>query len=150
MGVSREPTHGWTQLGHAVHGEVWHHLPDATKIQRFNARFAVSVTKIVGSMWCAYAFAAFDLISLPDAIRGGTATIVQWIAQTFLQLVLLSIIMVGQSVQAQASDARAAKTFEDTEKILNELNLETEGGLHEVLAAVQAMHADLKPPAEPE
>jgi hypothetical protein len=42
-------------------------------------------------MWCAYAFALFDLVSLPDAIRGGRAAIVSWVAQTFLQLVLLSV-----------------------------------------------------------
>jgi hypothetical protein len=49
-------------------------------------------------MWCAYAFALFDLISLPAAIRGGAVAIVSWVAQTFLQLVLLSVIMVGQNV----------------------------------------------------
>ena len=57
-------------------------------------------------MWCAYAFALFDLISLPEAIRGGLATLVSWVAQTFLQLVLLSVIMVGQNVQAAAGITR--------------------------------------------
>ena len=65
--------------------------------RRFNAALAVRITQVVGSMWCAYAFAAFDLLSLPTAIRGGTGTIVSWVAQTFLQLVLLSIIMVGRT-----------------------------------------------------
>ncbi len=58
-------------------------------------------------MWCAYAFALFDLISLPDAIRAGTPAVVSWVAQTFLQLVLLSVIMVGQNVQGAAADKRA-------------------------------------------
>ena len=62
-------------------------------------------------MWCAYAFALFDLISLPNAIRSGTPAIVSWVAQTFLQLVLLSVIMVGQNVQAAAADKRAEATF---------------------------------------
>lgn len=88
-------------------------------LTRFNARLAIGVTKVVGSMWCAYAFAAFDCLSLPAAIRGGTATIVSWIAQTFLQLVLLSIIMVGQDVQAKASDARAEQTYLDAEAVLH-------------------------------
>jgi hypothetical protein len=70
-------------------------------------------------MWCAYAFAAFDCISLPAAIRAGTATIVSWIAQTFLQLVLLAIIMVGQDVQAKASDARSEQTYLDAEALLH-------------------------------
>jgi hypothetical protein len=72
-------------------------------------------------MWCAYAFALFDLISLPEAIRGGAATIVSWVAQTFLQLVLLSIIMVGQNVQAAAADKRAEATFHDASATLHEV-----------------------------
>ena len=44
----------------------------------------------------------------------------QWIAQTFLQLVLLSIIIVGQNVQASASDERAENTFQDAEAVLHE------------------------------
>jgi hypothetical protein len=53
-------------------------------------------------MWCDYIFAAIALILLPKALQSGdTLVIVSWIAQTFLQLVLLSIIMVGQKVQAQ-------------------------------------------------
>ena len=71
---------------------------------RFNDWLAVKITNIVGTMWCAYAFAALALISLPAAIRGGTATLIAWIAQTFLQLVLLSIIMVGQKVASEKSD----------------------------------------------
>ena len=95
-------------------------LPRDTAAQRFNARVAVRVTKMVGSMWCAYAFAIFDCLSLPAAIKGGIATIVSWIAQTFLQLVLLSIIMVGQDVQAKASDHRAEQTYLDAEAVLHE------------------------------
>jgi hypothetical protein len=69
-------------------------------------------------MWCAYLFAAIALISLPAAIQNGTATIISWIAQTFLQLVLLSIIMVGQKVAAAASDKQAEQTYKDAEAIL--------------------------------
>jgi hypothetical protein len=59
-------------------------------------------------MWCAYAFALLALISLPSAIAShNSIIIIGWIAQTFLQLVLLPIIIVGQNVQAAASDARA-------------------------------------------
>jgi hypothetical protein len=66
---------------------------------------------------------------------------VAWIAQTFLQLVLLSIIMVGQTVQSAASDARAAKEFADTETILDRLDLDTAGGLRDVLDAIHALGA---------
>jgi hypothetical protein len=114
-------------------------------VDRFNSRLAILITKVVGSMWCAYAFGLFDLISLPDAIRAGTPAIISWIAQTFLQLVLLSVIMVGQNIQAQASDARAAKTFEDTELVVDRLDVTTEGGLKAILDAVNALHNILTP-----
>jgi hypothetical protein len=88
----------------AVHG------PGA--IGRFNDRFALLVTNSVGTMWCAYVFALIALVSLPSAIEElpgqGPQPLISWIAQTFLQLVLLSIIMVGQRVQQEASDQRAA------------------------------------------
>ena len=90
-------------------------------VNRFNTKVALVITAAVGSMWCAYAFALFDLISLPDAIRAGTAAIVSWVAQTFLQLVLLSIIMVGQNVQGAAADQRAEATFHDASATLHEV-----------------------------
>ena len=89
-------------------------------IQRFNAMLAVGITGAVGTMWCAYLFAMLALISLPEAVRGGTATLVAWIAQTFLQLVLLSIIIVGQKVAGAASDKRALDTYNDAEAVLHE------------------------------
>ncbi len=76
------------------------------------------ITNMVGTMWCAYLFALIAFISLPAAIEGGTASLVAWLAQTFLQLVLLSVIMVGQKVAAGASDKQALQTFKDTEVLL--------------------------------
>src|SRR3989344_7263168 len=84
----------------------------------FNGRFALLITNVVSTMWCAYLFAIIAFISLPAAIEGGTATLVSWLAQTFLQLVLLSVIMVGQKVAARASDKQALQTFKDTEALL--------------------------------
>jgi hypothetical protein len=85
---------------------------------RFNDWLAITITNIVGTMWCAYAFACLAFISLPAAIRGGTSTLVAWIAQTFLQLVLLSIIMVGQKVAAEKSDRQLEQTYNDAEALL--------------------------------
>ncbi len=96
-------------------------LPRGTAVNRFNTRVALVITKAVGSMWCAYAFALFDLISLPEAIRNGTSAVVSWVAQTFLQLVLLSVIMVGQNVQAAAADKRAEATYHDASATLHEV-----------------------------
>ena len=62
-------------------------------------------------MWCAYAFAIIALISLPSALKSGSVlVIVAWIAQTFLQLVLLSIIMVGQNVGAKSVEQKINET----------------------------------------
>lgn len=84
----------------------------------FNDKLAVRITNVVGTMWCAYAFACLALISFPAALSAGTATLVAWFAQTFLQLVLLSIIMVGQKVAAEKSDKQLEQTYYDAEALL--------------------------------
>ncbi len=95
--------------------------PRDTKIARINARVGVRITNAVGTMACAYVFTVIALISLPSAVKTGSVIIIiSWIAQTFLQLVLLSIIMVGQNVQAQAADQRAENTYKDAEAVLHE------------------------------
>jgi hypothetical protein len=110
------------------------------EVEGFNAKLALLITRSVGTMACAYVFAVIALISLPAAISSGQVIIiVAWIAQTFLQLVLLSIIMVGQTVQSTASDARAAKQFNDTETILDRLDIKTAGGITDVLDAIHAL-----------
>ena len=115
---------------------------------RFNDWLAVKITNIVGTMWCAYAFAALALVSLPAAIRGGTATLIGWIAQTFLQLVLLSIIMVGQKVAAAASDKQAFQTYKDAEALL-EISNEMHKLIEVNCALTQEIHNALnKKPAQ--
>jgi hypothetical protein len=86
-----------------------------------NNRIGLRITKSVGTMWAAYVFAALSLVSLPAAIASGNElVIVTWVAQTFLQLVLLPVIIVGQNIQAAAADARAIATYEDATAILEE------------------------------
>ena len=84
----------------------------------FNSKLAVKITNVVGTMWCAYVFAILALVSLPDAIKNGTGALIAWIAQTFLQLVLLSIIMVGQKVASEKSDMQLDQTYKDAEALL--------------------------------
>ncbi len=112
-----------TKLEGAAAGpvRVAEQLPKGNAAARFNAWFAVQVTKGVGTMWCAYAFAALALISLPQAIKSHNAvTLVSWISQTFLQLVLLSVIIVGQNVLAAAADKRSEATYNDADAVLHE------------------------------
>ena len=97
-------------------------LPHDNPIARFNSWFAVKVTNGVGTMWCAYAFAALALVSFPEAISSHNAvTLVSWVSQTFLQLVLLSVIIVGQNVLAAAADKRAEATYTDADAVLHEV-----------------------------
>jgi len=117
-------------------------------IAAFNNRLGLAITNRVGTMWAAYAFFALTLVSLPGAIMSGnTITIVSWVAQTFLQLVLLPIIIVGQNIQAKASDERAIATYNDADAILHDAreiqtHLDTQdeaiGDLLEKVAALEA------------
>jgi hypothetical protein len=130
-----------TRDGQVVHRRVIDHLPDSSPYQRFNKWLALRVTQSVGTMTCAYIFAAFDCLALPTALHQGLYGIVQWAASFFLQLVLLSVIMVGQNLQAVASDARSSKTFDDTEVIIDRLDSTTQGGITEVLDRLDALES---------
>jgi hypothetical protein len=103
------------------------------EVEGFNAKFAVLITRLVGTMWCAYLFGVIALLGLGPALKPGGEGIIAWIAQTFLQLVLLSVIMVGQNVQSLAADARSNNTYRDAEVILDRLDVKTQGGLKAIL-----------------
>ena len=119
-----------------------------SRISEFNRKIAEKITAGVATMWCAYIFAALALISLPAALRSDDVLVkVDWVAQTFLQLVLISIIMVGQkkssdSVEKMIAETHAAALAEfDLAKEARELaNLE----LAELKALTAEMHAALK------
>ena len=85
-----------------------------------NGRIALLLTTVVGTMWCAYAFALLALVALPSAMGGGLLPLIQWVSQTFIQLVMLSVIMVGQNILGRAADKRADMTYQDAEAILHE------------------------------
>lgn len=134
------------------------HARTADHRKGIGKRVGIAITDAVGTMGCAAVFALIALTSLPSTLVNtgwvprsafpsfllgqGLIGLVSWIAQTFLQLVLLSIIIVGQNASAEASDARAAKTFEDTELLVDRLNTETQGGITTVLNEVRAARSD--------
>lgn len=92
-------------------------------ITKFNTALALKITNSVGSMWSAYIFACLSLLSLPAIlvlvdpnirhdfpkwiIAASLITLIAWISQNFLQLVLLPVIMVGQNVIQGQQDAKA-------------------------------------------
>jgi hypothetical protein len=81
-----------------------------------NGKVALILTTVVGTMWCAYAFAVLALVALPSAIEGGSVlALIQWVSQTFIQLVMLSVIMVGQNILSRAADKRSQMTYEDAD-----------------------------------
>jgi hypothetical protein len=138
----KPPRHGYTKDGVPVHAHTHDYVKRNTAAQRVNATIGLKITVLVGTMWCAYVFAAIALISLPDNVHS-TQLLILWISSSFLQLVLLPIIIVGQNIQARASDARAAKTFEDVldarnkiEHAITLLDIHTEGGLHDAVQVI--------------
>lgn len=108
------------------------------------------ITGVVGTMWCAIGFAVLALVSLPAALAtGSVVTIVGWIAQTFLQLVLLSVIMVGQGIQSDTT----TKVIKETHKaVLKEFHLakqeraETAAELAELKQFAQTLQHQLSDP----
>lgn len=158
--AGRKPSHGYTKAGKAVHADTSHYAHET--FSRFNAKLAVKITGAVGTMTCAYLFALLTLTSAPAKFSEGIKGIIEWVAQTFLQLVLLSIILVGQKVQGAAADARAERTLEDAEHIKAEvikavelLRLDTDDGLAVVNQKIDQLAAVKKPatkrkPAKPQ
>jgi hypothetical protein len=101
------------------------HRPPPPKVNDgrvgINGKIGLLITTLVGTMICGYIFAAIALLSLPSAISSHNLTIIiAWISSNFLQLVLLPIIIVGQNLQANASDKRAENTYKDAEAVLAE------------------------------
>ena len=117
---------------------------DVKEADSFNAKVAVLLTRVVGTMWAFWVFNGIALISLPSAIHTGELTVlINWVSSNWIQLILLPALMVGQNLQNVVADARSAKTFDDIEMVkssmavaLDALDTKTQGGLKEVLDAI--------------
>ena len=62
------------------------------RIDSFNDWLAQKLTDILSTMWASYLAAILALTALPGAIAKGQ--FVQWFSQTFIQLVMLFVLMV--------------------------------------------------------
>ena len=124
-------------------------------IVRFNARFGLRITLVVGTMWAAYLFSFLALLALPSAIKQGTYFVVVWLSSSFLQLVLLPIIIVGQNIQAAAADKRAEETYKDAEAVLKESEeiqkhlLAQDQAISEIVTRLERLHEHLGVSDEP-
>jgi hypothetical protein len=154
--VSAEhPTHGFTRHGLPLHARTLDHLPTHNAYARFNKQVALWLVLGVGSMTCFWIFFLACLTVLPSVFQQmglhlafphfmksfGFELLTTWLFSTCFQLILLPGLMVGQNLQNQAADARASKQFEDTEVIVDRLNTATQGGITDVLDAVNEVKA---------
>jgi len=122
-------------------------IPKDTAWQRINGKIGLAITLLVGTMLCGYIFAAIALLSLPSAIKTHNLTIIiAWISSNFLQLVLLPIIIVGQNIQAKASDKRAEATYKDADAVLHEA-LQIQAHLEAQDKAIEKILSGLPKPA---
>ncbi len=83
------------------------------KAAGFNDKLAILLTKGVGTMICAYIFAVLAIVGFPG-FNATPTQYVQWISQTFIQLVMLSVIMVGQAVLGRKQELQADEQFNTT------------------------------------
>ena len=152
-----------------------HHIADAAKltpwrqlvtgVHGFNAKVAVVITDVLGSMPFFWVSCVLALLSLPavltlvdDNLKLGVGLhhffphwlidasivgLVAWVAQTFIQLVALSVLQVSNNAQGKQQDHNTqvlledgAATREHTEVIMDCLDIHTEGGLSVLLKAV--------------
>lgn len=67
---------------------------------------------------CAIRSRVIAMTGLPGLLPEAVARYTLWASTVFLQLVLLSVILVGQSEEAVASEQRADATYHDAEAVL--------------------------------
>jgi hypothetical protein len=88
-------------------------------ISSFNQQLAVALTRLVGSMSTAYLFAILALIGLCGILgllNPVVVILVSWFSQTFLQLVFLPILSVGQQVLGRHQELQAEEQYQTTQK----------------------------------
>ena len=128
-------------------------------IKKLNTHLALKITNGVGSMWSAYLFAIISLLSLPAIlvlvspslrhdfpkwiIATSLITLIAWVSQNFLQLVLLPVIMVGQNVIQGQQEAKA-ETDHKTLTYLANLQEEQMAELESQSAILEYIKKELK------
>jgi uncharacterized membrane protein len=96
----------------------------ADEQQGINAKVAVTLTHVVGSMQTAYIFiviALIGLLAILGLLSPIVALLVAWTSQTLIQLVLLPVIMVGQNVLSRHSELQADEAFQTTQRSYNDI-----------------------------
>lgn len=89
-----------------------------------NTRIAVGLTKSVGTMWTAYSFALLaivGLLAILQVLPPLVAVLIVWASQTFIQLVMLPILSVGQNVLGHHAELMAEEQFNTTQKTYHDI-----------------------------
>jgi|SRR5437660_2184426 len=120
------PHHYTSELFHHV---TSHHQPRNVNLIHkaeqatagFNDKLAILLAKGVGTMICAYIFAILAIIGFPGLVNAQTSQWVQWTSQTFIQLTMLSVIMVGQAVLGHKQELQADEQFNTTKNTYHDI-----------------------------
>jgi len=96
------------------------------------------ITTKVGTLACAIIFAILALSSVEQKFSEGLKGGVEWTAQTFLQLVLLSLILGGQKVLSKANDRQTKHISEGIDTAIDRLDTKTDGGIQDIIEHIDA------------
>ena len=112
-------------FAHQPHPHTPRNVNDVHKAERSgaNQRIAVFLTAYVGTMQTAYGFAALAIIGLLGVLAilsPSVYTLIAWLSQTFIQLVLLPVIMVGQNVLNRHAELQADEMYHNVVRLLHE------------------------------
>lgn len=87
-----------------------------------NERIALLVTNALGSMPCAYVFVVLAIIGFPG-VNATPPQLVNWVSQTFIQLVALSILALGQTIQNRNTEMRNNQSYLMQVKTVHDVEL---------------------------
>ena len=90
----------------------------------FNQVIALALTKGVGSMSTAYSFVVLAIIGLAGIVGWlppVALVLVAWFSQTFLQLVLLPVLAVGNNVLSKQAELQSAEQARQVGQILTDV-----------------------------
>jgi hypothetical protein len=104
------------------------HMHEEEQHEGLNQRIALAITNALGSIPCMYFFVILALIGFPG-LHATPYQYVQWLSQTFIQLVALSVLGIAQNIlnrqteiQSDAMYETDIKTFRDTETLIEQGN----------------------------
>lgn len=156
MRTMSKPTYGHTKTGRPVHAKTADYHRADTAYARFNKTVAIWLVQHVFTMTCFWIFCILSFLVLPSVFYAmgiltwkvvftsfGFELAMTWLLSTFIQLVLLPAIGVGQNLQAVAADARSEKTFEDAQLIADRLDTSTKGGITDVLDRLDQLEKNI-------